>query len=50
MRAIVMFFCLIFVDFRSDSSFNFFMFFFVFFFQFCVTVFQSLGLDGWGTV
>jgi hypothetical protein len=36
--------------FRSDSSFNFFFFFFVFFFQFCVTVLQSLGFSGWGTV
>ncbi|CAH1796713.1 unnamed protein product [Owenia fusiformis] len=34
--------------FRSDSSFNFFMFFFVFFFQFCVNVIQAVGIDGWG--
>ncbi|ESO88348.1 hypothetical protein LOTGIDRAFT_219442 [Lottia gigantea] len=37
--------------FRSDSSFNFFVFFFVFFFQFCVYVIQCLGLTdftvGW---
>lgn len=36
--------------FRSDSSFNFFVFFFIFFFQFCVSIMQSLGIDGWGTV
>jgi hypothetical protein len=35
--------------FRSDSSFNFFVFFFIFFFQFCVTILQCLGFDGWGT-
>jgi len=34
--------------FRSDSSFNFFLFFFIFFFQFCVTVLQAIGIDGWG--
>jgi len=32
--------------FRSDSSFNFFVFFFIFFFQFCVYVLQSLGVTG----
>ena len=30
--------------FRSDSSFNFFVFFFIFFFQFCVYVIMSLGI------
>ncbi|KAK3770512.1 hypothetical protein RRG08_004223 [Elysia crispata] len=30
--------------FRSDSSFNFFVFFFIFFFQFCVYVISSLGI------
>ncbi|XP_076443587.1 secretory carrier-associated membrane protein 1-like isoform X1 [Babylonia areolata] len=30
--------------FRSDSSFNFFVFFFVFFFQFCVYIIQSIGI------
>ncbi|CAG5115389.1 unnamed protein product, partial [Candidula unifasciata] len=37
--------------FRSDSSFNFFVFFFIFFFQFCVYVVQCLGITdftvGW---
>lgn len=36
--------------FRDDSSFNFFLFFFIFFFQFCVSILQCLGIDGWGTV
>lgn len=36
--------------FRSDSSFNFFVFFFIFFFQFIVCILQALGIDGWGTV
>jgi len=35
---------------RSDSSFNFFLFFFIFFFQFCYSILQCLGIDGWGTV
>ncbi|KAL8595766.1 hypothetical protein ACOMHN_012185 [Nucella lapillus] len=30
--------------FRSDSSFNFFVFFFVFFFQFCVYIIQCIGI------
>ncbi|XP_052793737.1 secretory carrier-associated membrane protein 1-like isoform X1 [Mya arenaria] len=37
--------------FRSDSSFNFFVFFFIFFFQFCVCVLMCLGITdfsvGW---
>lgn len=37
--------------FRSDSSFNFFVFFFVFFFQFCVYIIQCIGITdftvGW---
>ncbi|XP_048734316.1 secretory carrier-associated membrane protein 1-like isoform X7 [Ostrea edulis] len=32
--------------FRSDSSFNFFVFFFIFFFQFICTIIQSLGITG----
>jgi len=35
--------------FRSDSSFNFFLFFFIFFFQFCATIVYCIGLPGWGT-
>lgn len=35
--------------FRSDSSFNFMVFFFVFFFQLILTVIQSLGLPGSGS-
>lgn len=35
--------------FRSDSSFNFFLFFFIFFFQFCATIIYCVGLPGWGT-
>jgi len=35
--------------FRSDSSFNFFLFFFIFFFQFCASIVYSIGLPGWGT-
>ncbi|XP_071167002.1 secretory carrier-associated membrane protein 1-like isoform X1 [Mytilus galloprovincialis] len=37
--------------FRSDSSFNFFVFFFIFFFQFLVCIIQALGIStisvGW---
>jgi len=35
--------------FRSDSSFNFFLFFFVYFFQFCTSVMQAIGIPSWGT-
>lgn len=35
--------------FRSDSSFNFMVFFFVFFFQFIVSVIQAIGITGSGT-
>uniref|UniRef100_A0A1B6M4M8 Secretory carrier-associated membrane protein n=2 Tax=Graphocephala atropunctata TaxID=36148 RepID=A0A1B6M4M8_9HEMI len=35
--------------FRSDSSFNFMVFFFIFFFQFIITIFQALGMSGAGT-
>jgi len=35
--------------FRSDSSFNFMVFFFMFFFQMIITIFQALGLPGSGT-
>ncbi|XP_019866362.1 secretory carrier-associated membrane protein 1 isoform X2 [Aethina tumida] len=36
--------------FRSDSSFNFMVFFFIFFFQFVITVFQAIGFSGSGTI
>jgi hypothetical protein len=36
--------------FQNDSSANFMLFFFVFAFQFLVTVFQTIGLKGSGTV
>lgn len=35
--------------FRSDSSFNFFLFFLVYFSQFCVTVIQCIGFSYVGT-
>ncbi|XP_078313077.1 secretory carrier-associated membrane protein 1-like isoform X1 [Crassostrea virginica] len=33
--------------FRSDSSFNFFVFFFIFFFQFICTIIQCIGIQGY---
>lgn len=35
--------------FRSDSSFNFMVFFFVFFFQFIVAVFYAVGIPNYGS-
>ena len=53
----IVFFCEIgilftksYLSFRSDSSFNFFVFFFIFFFQFITTCLQAVAPDGWGTV
>uniref|UniRef100_A0A3P9KXF9 Secretory carrier-associated membrane protein n=1 Tax=Oryzias latipes TaxID=8090 RepID=A0A3P9KXF9_ORYLA len=34
--------------FRTDSSFNFFIFFFIFFAQVCVFVIMTIGIPGWG--
>ncbi|XP_054710404.1 secretory carrier-associated membrane protein 1-like isoform X2 [Uloborus diversus] len=35
--------------FRSDSSFNFMVFFFIFFFQFILSVIYAIGIDGVGS-
>ncbi|XP_022105224.1 secretory carrier-associated membrane protein 1-like isoform X1 [Acanthaster planci] len=35
--------------FRSDSSFNFFLFFFIFAAQFLCTIVQAIGVDEWGS-
>ncbi|KAG1662787.1 Secretory carrier-associated membrane protein 1 [Nymphon striatum] len=35
--------------FRSDSSFNFFIFFFVFFFQCCLSILFAIGIPGLGS-
>ncbi|XP_060516100.1 secretory carrier-associated membrane protein 1 isoform X2 [Cylas formicarius] len=36
--------------FRSDSSFNFMVFFFIFFFQFVITTIHAIGISGTGTI
>lgn len=33
---------------RSDSSFNFMLFFFVFMAQVGISIIQSIGIPGWG--
>lgn len=41
-------FICVFLPYRSDSSFNFMIFFFVFMAQVMISIIQSIGIPGWG--